>query len=156
MTKDQIAAIEKIEAENDEIAADLLKEEAREVDHPWHKSFEWDDAIAGERYRTEQARAIIRRFRVVQTTEQHVYEAIAYVRNPDKPTHEQGYIATFKVPSGSELARRSIDREIQAVRSAVFRCRSLASRWGLLEETDQRLSELLARSKRATSKSKVV
>lgn len=33
---------------------------ARSEDHPLHSRFEWDDAVAGERYRLDQARQLIR------------------------------------------------------------------------------------------------
>lgn len=42
----------------------ILVDEARATDHPLHDRFEWDDAIAGEKYRLVQARHIIRSVRI--------------------------------------------------------------------------------------------
>lgn len=41
---------------------------ARPPDHPLHRHFEWDDKIAAEGFRLEQARNIIRIIRVVDET----------------------------------------------------------------------------------------
>ena len=37
---------------------------ARPAEHPLHDRFEWDDAVAGEAYRLDQARRLIRSVRV--------------------------------------------------------------------------------------------
>ena len=38
---------------------------ARDVESPLHRCFEWDDKVAGEKYRLEQAQRLIRSFTVV-------------------------------------------------------------------------------------------
>ena len=47
------------------LTPDILVEEAQAEDHPLHDRFEWDDAIAGDAYRRDQAQRIIRSVRVV-------------------------------------------------------------------------------------------
>lgn len=42
----------------------LVVTEARDPDHPLHHRFEWDDKVAGEKYRRVQAAALIRSVRV--------------------------------------------------------------------------------------------
>lgn len=42
-------------------------EAARDEDHPLHGRFEWDDAVAGEKYRLDQARKLIRVVREAYT-----------------------------------------------------------------------------------------
>ncbi len=39
-------------------------DEARDPSHPLHPRFEWDDSIAGEAYRRQQAQELIRSVRV--------------------------------------------------------------------------------------------
>ena len=41
------------------LTPDIVVESARQKDSPIHNCFEWDDSIAGEKYRKEQARRII-------------------------------------------------------------------------------------------------
>ncbi|MGH3505160.1 MAG: hypothetical protein ACRDQA_30350 [Nocardioidaceae bacterium] len=43
----------------------LVVDEATPDDHPLHSRFEWDDSLAGPRYREVQARELIRSVRIV-------------------------------------------------------------------------------------------
>lgn len=43
----------------------LVLDEARDPDHPLHTRFVWDDAVAAERYRLEQAHELIQSVKVV-------------------------------------------------------------------------------------------
>jgi hypothetical protein len=44
----------------------MLVEAAKAKKHPLHKCFEWDDSIAGEKYREQQARNIIVQITIVE------------------------------------------------------------------------------------------
>lgn len=48
-----------------ELTAEMVVEEARPVDAVLHPFFEWDDSVAAELHRQEQARSMIRRVRFV-------------------------------------------------------------------------------------------
>lgn len=50
---------EAIEKDNGSITKEAVVERARPEDSPLHKMFEWDDSVAGEMYRLEQARHYI-------------------------------------------------------------------------------------------------
>ena len=51
-----------------------------------HKSFEWDDSIAGERFRVEQAKSIVRSIRPVKVKgEPTVPRSFTSVRRQDEP-----------------------------------------------------------------------
>lgn len=47
-----------------ELTPDLVVDEARDPDHPLHHRFEWDDAVAAEGFRREQARSLIQSVKV--------------------------------------------------------------------------------------------
>lgn len=51
--------MEKIEDRDGAVTKEALLEEARPEDSPMHPAFEWDDGVAAEKYRLEQARYII-------------------------------------------------------------------------------------------------
>ena len=51
--------IQNLQAQGKKTAKDLV-EASRPEDAPLHSLFEWDDAVAAEKYREEQARVIIR------------------------------------------------------------------------------------------------
>lgn len=52
-------------ADRNELTASNLVDVSRPEDAPLHPCFEWDDAVAAEHYREEQARCIIRAIEVV-------------------------------------------------------------------------------------------
>jgi len=62
---------------------------ARPEDHPLHARFEWDNAVAGEAYRLEQARRLIRSVRVIYR-EADEKEAARTVRAYHSVRDEQG------------------------------------------------------------------
>lgn len=49
---------------NEVLTPALVVETARDPEHPLHQRFEWDDEVAGEKYRKEQARKLIRVARI--------------------------------------------------------------------------------------------
>lgn len=51
--------------EHKRLTPSLVVDAARDKAHPLHARFEWDNAIAGEKYRLDQARDLIRSVRVV-------------------------------------------------------------------------------------------
>lgn len=60
--RDQLQAIYD---ERGKLTPAIVVEEAADESHPLHGRFEWDDAVAGEAWRREQAHALIRSVRVV-------------------------------------------------------------------------------------------
>lgn len=53
--------IRKLYEANGELTAPMVLDSARPDDAPLHGYFQWDDALAAEEYRLDQARALIRR-----------------------------------------------------------------------------------------------
>jgi len=56
--------LERIEADTGSVTKEKLLDASRAEDSPTHNLFEWNDAIAGEKYRLEQARMAITHLRV--------------------------------------------------------------------------------------------
>lgn len=52
--------LERIESEHNSLTPEVVLEESRAENSVLHKCFEWNDTIAAEKYRVEQARYIIR------------------------------------------------------------------------------------------------
>lgn len=73
--------LEEVRSEYGRLTPAALVDAARPEDHPLHTRFEWDDAVAGERYRLDQAREIIRSYR------------IKYADTPTKPKTIRGYVS---------------------------------------------------------------
>lgn len=74
---------------------------ARDEDHPLHNRFEWDDTIAGKRYRLMQARVIINSVRVEFMGEKR--EAFLSVVTKVEKVERRGYVSLPKVVSNEEM-----------------------------------------------------
>lgn len=59
----------------------VVVDAARPIKHPLHSRFEWDDTVAAEKWRQEQAGGLIRSYR------------ITYAESADGPKTVRGYIA---------------------------------------------------------------
>lgn len=147
MTNDETKHIlEEIAARNGNVLLpDHVVEEAKDVNHPFHDRFEWDDAKAGHAHRINQARALIRSVQVVVTTETRQIKSVFYVPNPEKSkATEQGYVTTAKVRSERDLAIATITREFSQVEALLVRVRDLATSVGL--DVQAQLANNLLRS----------
>jgi hypothetical protein len=49
------AQLKRIYTEHGQLTVDLMLDQARDPKHPLHPHFEWDDSVAGEKYRRMQA-----------------------------------------------------------------------------------------------------
>ena len=54
---------------NGALTAEFVVEEAKNKNHPLHNRFEWNNAVAGHKYRLVQAEEMIRSVKVTYTTE---------------------------------------------------------------------------------------
>lgn len=98
-------------------ATDVV-EESVPVDSPLHHRFEWDDGVAGERFRLTQASALIRsakvRFIEPDTKEAKEVRAFISVRETAEPDR-CGYQPTEEVladPLASTILLRELERAI--------------------------------------------
>lgn len=113
-------------AQDGRVTADDLLAEAKSESHPMHNDFEWDDTVAGHKYRLDQAREIIRTVRVTIIKGKKRVTSVAYVRDPDCKPNEQGYVSVAKVRTEVELAEEVFDNEISRIVMAYERAKELA------------------------------
>lgn len=132
-----------IAAANDgKLTPDLVVQDAEQSDSPLHELFEWDDGIAGHRYRIEQARQVITSVRVVITTEHKAVSTVFYVRDPEADPQEQGYVSINKLKSNADLARESIVLEFSRAASYLQRARTHAEALGMASDVDALIANL--------------
>lgn len=92
-----IAAIEATADAHGHITPEGVVNAARDPKSPLHCKFEWDDGIAAEQYRRDQARTLIRKLTFVTADTTHkLYPAIRYVHDPQEP-FKQGYRSTLTI-----------------------------------------------------------
>ena len=118
------------------LTPDLVVKDAENSKSPLHDLFEWDDGIAGHRYRIEQARQVITSVRVVVTTEHKAISTVYYVRDPSAEHNEQGYVSIDALKSDYELARESIVMEFSRAAAYMQRARIHAEALNMAQEVD--------------------
>jgi hypothetical protein len=105
---------------------------ARPVNSPLHSRFEWDDAVAGEAWRREQASALIRSVRVTYAEDKSGpkdVRAFVSVRSDESP-HSATYIPTDEALL-DDFTRRLVlaecEREIASLKSKYGHLKEFAS-----------------------------
>lgn len=104
---------------------------ARDPKSVLHGEFEWDDTVAAERFRIDQARTLISSVSVTVVDETRVLQTVAYVRDPDAAPHDQGYVRTVDLRDDEAKAREALLNEISRAAAYLARVRSLAAGLGL-------------------------
>jgi hypothetical protein len=140
-----VAAIQALElaSPTNEVTPRALWESARDEGHPLHDEFEWDDAVAAEAHRDEQARRLLR-LRVTFVHEDRVIDAPICVRTPERGASEAGYTRTTKVVSDREQSKRVMLEELDRAARAVERARLVATALGYGGECEALLAQLTA------------
>ena len=73
-----IDQLEAIRLKHGDLNEMIVLDEARSPRHPLHNRFEWDDSVAGEKYRLSQAREMLR---------------VTFRPDPDAPTTLRAFVA---------------------------------------------------------------
>jgi hypothetical protein len=102
------------------LTPDLVVTEARDPSHPLHDRFEWDDAVAGEAWRREQAHQLIRSVKVVyrqadEKSSEKSVRAFHAVRSDQGHVYEPVEKVTSD-PFTAQLVLRDMEREWQTLR----------------------------------------
>lgn len=110
--------------ERGELTPALVVDVARQDDHPLHARFEWNDTVAAERYRREQAHRLIRSVRVnyrsaktQSTISIRAFHAVPRVDDSGK--QKFNYVPTETVindPIVSRLILADMERDWQALK----------------------------------------
>lgn len=110
--------------------------EARPSESPLHDGFEWDDGVAAEKHREEQASLLIRSVRVVvidtATSEEISVRAFVAVGPPDRKV-ERNYLSLGRAISDEE-AWETVLHDIQTWLSSAQR---KLTQFGKVEEANQ-------------------
>lgn len=134
---EKIAILKSLEREDGSIAPEDLVSVAQDPGHPLHSDFEWDDAVAGPKYRLGQARSIIRAVRLHHTVASSPIPLTmpAYVR--DLRAETSGYRAILQVRDDAETARSTVIDAMSRASAAMRRAKTLAVVFGTEDLIDQ-------------------
>ena len=140
MDKSTRKKIEKVLARMEaagDLTPDAVVKSAKDPRSPLHGAFEWNDKVAGHKYRLQQARALIRDVHTTVVVHGRRVVVPTYAHDPART--EQGYKAVAKIKSSRELARDALDAEVQRILGLLERARGMAHALDL----DDRLEALL-------------
>lgn len=120
----------------------VLVDEARPCSSPLHEMFQWDDQIAAEAHRRQQARHVIRELRIVEQThdgEQKVQAFVHVIRlDDDRPV--EGYRLTRLVVRSVDEYQQVMDEAWSQLAAWKRRYAHLADLGGILNAVDKALS----------------
>lgn len=121
-----------------ELTPGLVVDTARDPEHPLHDRFEWDDAIAGENHRREQARRLIRSVKILDNRDpkrpRHIREFVSVQRASAEPT----YMPTVDAVSDDitrTLVLQAMERDIAALKRKYSHLKEFAAAITALAES---------------------
>ena len=121
------------------LTAKNLVEASRDVNAPLHNEFEWDDTVAAEKWREEQAACIIRHLIIVETEyEAPHYKDRAFVHTGEKET---GYVPLKDALSNKkwkENLLKAAYKDMEIFRAKYHRLEELSD---VIKDIDQILSK---------------
>ena len=105
----------RIQTEHGSLTPQAVVDESRPDDAPLHPAFEWDDIVAGERYRHIQASDLIKTVEVIRPDQNEPKAEPAYVR-VDRPARE--YHRSVDVVKSPELFESAFLQACERLRAA--------------------------------------
>lgn len=126
---DRVAS--EIEQIGDEVTAAQIVEKARDSNSELHKCFEWDDSIAAEKYRLEQARYVLRVL-IIKRPDESENDAPA-VRYFQKTTNNEGF-------KPSKIIFHKQDEYQALLHRAWNELRAFKAKYSMLSEFDEIIS----------------
>jgi len=142
MTPDQKAFLLTLDRDG-HLTPDEVVEAARPDDSPIHDCFTWSNEEAGQRYRLNEARSLIRRVRIEYVHHVREIRMPVYVRDPERPANEQGYVKTKLLVTRGEAAMAALQAELDQVAARIERARVIARGLDLEAECERQLIRLV-------------
>ena len=131
---------EKIEKQYGKLTNDLVLQNAEDENSPLHQLFEWDDAVAGHKYRLSQATNIIISLSVEVEEEPQPKPVRAYynVASDEKKGKFVNMKTAFSNPDTKEIILQRAKRELEAFKEKYQNLSELA---GIFAQIDEFLKE---------------
>ena len=120
----------KLNAE-DRLTAHNLVEVSRPEDAPLHSEFEWDDSIAGEKYREHQARNIIRHITIYTEYKEPVRKYFHIYR--EEPNYHSIEVV-FQQPDMRAQLLKNAKRDMEIFRHKYLQLTELTAVFKAMEE----------------------
>lgn len=122
--------IQHVCAQNDGLASpQAIVDQARPKRNPLHKAFQWDDSLAAEEYRKEQARSLVTNFTLVFETGEEVPAMVSV-----KINRKRGYMPTQDAIANDDLRKQVLKQALTQLLGLEQRFKSLNELAGVFEQ----------------------
>ncbi len=142
LTDDDRARLHELEHDG-KLTPRAVFDEARREDSVLHTLYNWDMAAAAESHWLDVSREIIRKVKMVVTTETIQLKAPAYIRDPDALHSEQGYISVVALRQRPEAAREALVAEFTRAAGNLRRALGVAAVLGLQADVEEMLTRVM-------------
>jgi len=147
--------LQELYQEHQKLTPDMVVADARHPDSILHGYFNWDVEHAANEHWRDIARSLIRSVRLVITTETTAVECVAYVRDPNSPSDEQGYLQVSRVRTEADVARDVLVDEFSRAASALKRARELATVFDMRKDVEDLIESVQATKRRVPKEDRV-
>lgn len=106
-----LSELQAIRDERGELTPALVVETARDPEHPLHSRFEWDDSVAAEKWRLEQAGQLLRVVKL-PADPSRADDLRAFVAVKGKDSHKADYVPTEEALT-DEFVRKLVLRDME-------------------------------------------
>lgn len=127
---------EKIESEYGKVTSDIVVQKAEDESSPMHELFEWDNEVAGHKYRLQQATKLIINLSVEEDKEQIPVPVRAYynVSNSEKKGKFVNVKTAFANPDSRDIILKRALRELEAFKEKYQNLSELADVFTKIDE----------------------
>lgn len=145
MTEEQVHRLLEIQKRDGVMTPRAVVEDAKDPTSPLHSEFDWDLERSAQAYWEVRARSLIQSVRVVQSQEVESvrsirYEGPVFVRDPDLPSGQQGYLPVDLIRLDPDKAHRVLVAEFKRIASLIERARELAEVLGRKDDMRELVS----------------
>jgi hypothetical protein len=136
------AELGRIKADHGFLTAPLLVDEARGEESPLHPAFEWNDDVAAENYRRNQASTLIRALVVIDAPAEpprKKYVLVSSAETESRTTYEDSAVVVADVDLFADALAR-LEAEVQSARRSVVELERLAAAKGVEPERMARIA----------------
>ena len=112
---------------------------ARDKGSALHPLFEWDDSVAAEAYRREQAGAMMRALQIHYEVEPERFEVVRALQNVTRDS-VRVYVPTIRALQDDDLRRQVIDSAFKELEGWTFRYRQYKELSEIIAEVERLLT----------------
>ena len=129
------AELERIEHKYGQVSPKLVLNESRKETAPLHKVFEWNDSVAAEKYRLQQAGGIINNLVVVLDEYEHKEPVRAFVNvTNNAPTRSGEFISVVSAMQSEETRKVVLQNALRELKEFQKKYKDLGELAGIFNE----------------------